>query len=1639
MSKSFKSKPPYKPKFNSNFSIRYPDITVKHDDKTADAFFSHVISGDVNGLNILITQNSIPINIKREDDLQNALHIAVQSSQSKLIKINMIKYLLMNYIPLDEIDKNGNTALLIACKKADSTIVNILLEYRADPTIGNSFNVKPIHYISGGILHKCENIINDSIIEKPNNKTHDKTVVNNMVKEITKYYNEYVLKDYNNLKDPELSTVNKVYGKSRLLAFFNHCKHLIDENVIKNERIKDKIDKLNGETIIKYTSQIKDITVNQSEKNRLIQIRKEYVEDYISIIKSVDRQMLIEINLVPTMDSDGDGLFVAKNDGTVIKDTTTTNDYWKVHGEPTLSQVLQKKYEEIDQKINVIASQLKSSKYLDVIEPIYQKTIESGNVIKKMEIVANLIRLKEIAATAVDPGYIQVNGASIINSFSRLNTTNYNIAGATQLDQNDPISMQSYGIMLNIGASPLNLLSDNPYPNDRNYPGNLLNELNIINDFKPFTNKITINFSAPTNVTFAGGNVGAEIFPSFGKGAKGIVQGDNLDNVISLELEYNSLSRVKVTGTVINRNDNNRRVTRSTGDFLSRLVIRDIGGYLANVRLSLDENAQNLPQQHLYQPVYAMYKNIKETYITELNGIITAIEDLKILEKQDLSTFEAFYQGIQDYIKLVNRHQIRYRIFLEKYYEDIISNRLDKINIFTNALLSKRGVDETLVQDMILSLNKLKFDEQYITRIGDELKKSEGFIKSLLENLKDINLINTINHFYNSQTQKFDIKRYFDKNDLDQINFDYEIKDDYLENGFIKIINLPKLQNNTTNVNANLNFGQEIKKGLKFVNLGGTVEDFEVPNFEIVGSSITSNYFKLIRYRMLEEIILYVFSKKDSNLFNLIDNYVKDNIGELPDHYKHPMILSIIGDTIDHLLINNIKKNIYDTANQSFMEFVGSNINGINLGTENATGQYTDLNIRNIEFDNAFDLDLGNIESVISKAIDDKISNLTSDQIEILNIGDKLIMDPEYKNLDHIPINPNAKAQQIFYSTGFLENSGKNMCIKYNDKNLEKLIDLGVDLDEADMYGNTALFYAIKTNNYLAIERLLKDGNSNARVLFKNKQSITPLHYSVHKLKQICEYFPKDNLIISINEMYNIGLKEEILKIDSSHNLMKHYDKLVQLYLFMYNSNAFSSIYGKNYNLTKKYLDLISNNWSLSGDKDTYQKENGGKFELLLENPLSNYIKQMDLQIIKDEKGLVLINNKKIIENEIKKYEKEKERLIKEISKLREYRDLLNDDIAAPKNYGLNVMEQINKLRAEIKTINYKMKNNKDIVKDIESELIKINVKIRTMFVSKQLNDLIKQNIIVSQIFYDDKTSRNDSSPYLKLIDKMLKSKTHGMSSYNVHSHLNKSIKSTITSLLEYLDSSYYSEEEFKSHYKKFSDLKELVLNLMSLRIFKKYSMAPVLEKNKILEEDYKIMCFTIDQVVGYSYYKVLKRVVFKYLTELIPLAGEDKAKYVEFIGGKVKEILEKSGGESLSVKEILLPKYENLDKKNTFKYEPSYMTKRMVLTNANIRTEEQFLEEDTTSVFNLVNSLILNNNVIPIDDKLNFSKYLEDIIGNYFKSYYATCINTLSTLNLNNENMIQNQYVLLKIVDKMLEKLVNPDDNTYQIQNFPN
>ena len=86
-----KFKSNFKSKGNS-FSVKYPDIMVKYDDKVAKDFFTTVIIGDVDKLDKMIIQNSIPISIKRREDGRNALIIANAAyeshKQKRTIEIN---------------------------------------------------------------------------------------------------------------------------------------------------------------------------------------------------------------------------------------------------------------------------------------------------------------------------------------------------------------------------------------------------------------------------------------------------------------------------------------------------------------------------------------------------------------------------------------------------------------------------------------------------------------------------------------------------------------------------------------------------------------------------------------------------------------------------------------------------------------------------------------------------------------------------------------------------------------------------------------------------------------------------------------------------------------------------------------------------------------------------------------------------------------------------------------------------------------------------------------------------------------------------------------------------------------------------------------------------------------------------------------------------------------------------------------------------------------------------------------------------------------------------------------------------------------------------------------------------------------
>ena len=116
--------------------------------------------------------------------------------------------------------------------------------------------------------------------------------------------------------------------------------------------------------------------------------------------------------------------------------------------------------------------------------------------------------------------------------------------------------------------------------------------------------------------------------------------------------------------------------------------------------------------------------------------------------------------------------------------------------------------------------------------------------------------------------------------------------------------------------------------------------------------------------------------------------------------------------------------------------------------------------------------------------------------------------------------------KRFYYPTDFLASiNSEPKCTSYNTEIVDLLKNKeGVLVDVKDIYGNSPLYYAINSQNYLFIEDLIK---MNAKILnIRNNDRLNPFEYVLSKLESICNFFnPKKNLISEMNKYYTIGLQ----------------------------------------------------------------------------------------------------------------------------------------------------------------------------------------------------------------------------------------------------------------------------------------------------------------------------------------------------------------------------------------------------------------------------------------------------------------------------------------------------------------------------------
>ena len=165
----------------------YPSIKTTYDRSNITDFNAIILSGDVNKLDIFLSNNNKQIvNILDEKTNENALHKIIETSLPILDKLNVIKYLITKKIFINVQNKIGDTPLAIAIKNGEKDIVLELINNGADANIANKLGVSPFHYLAKGTITDCDPTKVEDFIDEPKPK-HDKKAISKIAGEVKQF------------------------------------------------------------------------------------------------------------------------------------------------------------------------------------------------------------------------------------------------------------------------------------------------------------------------------------------------------------------------------------------------------------------------------------------------------------------------------------------------------------------------------------------------------------------------------------------------------------------------------------------------------------------------------------------------------------------------------------------------------------------------------------------------------------------------------------------------------------------------------------------------------------------------------------------------------------------------------------------------------------------------------------------------------------------------------------------------------------------------------------------------------------------------------------------------------------------------------------------------------------------------------------------------------------------------------------------------------------------------------------------------------------------------------------------------------------------------------------------------------------
>merc|ERR1711916_276073 len=153
-------------------------------------------------------------------------------------------------------------------------------------------------------------------------------------------------------------------------------------------------------------------------------------------------------------------------------------------------------------------------------------------------------------------------------------------------------------------------------------------------------------------------------------------------------------------------------------------------------------------------------------------------------------------------------------------------------------------------------------------------------------------------------------------------------------------------------------------------------------------------------------------------------------------------------------------------------------------------------------------------------------------------------------------LNDDNAVTQIFYPQDFLVSfRSSSFCTSYHEDIINKILSKKkIDFNFRDNNGNNLLHYAINSQNYLAIKKIISEiADLENLKESTNNEGNSAIGLCDKKIEKINEYFKDDNLNIfaKMSSYFDEEIKNQIENIDSHKNILKNSDMISYLSLLL--------------------------------------------------------------------------------------------------------------------------------------------------------------------------------------------------------------------------------------------------------------------------------------------------------------------------------------------------------------------------------------------------------------------------------------------------------------------------------------------------------